>query len=140
MRCERESRACQRGLACAYGAFRGPKSTWQASSVWRTLRVAALLAIATLAIAPRPQAAEAVFPPGSRIGLVPPAGMVASRVDQGFADPSNHAVIVVSEHSAGVFGKIEREFAVAQLQTDGFAVEAHEPVVQSGAHGFLVVA
>jgi hypothetical protein len=65
---------------------------------------------------------------------------VASRVDQGFADPSNHAVIVVSEHSAGVFGKIEREFAVAQLQTDGFAVEAHEPVVQSGAHGFLVVA
>jgi hypothetical protein len=122
------------------GRLSTPQRTGQASSVWRTLRFATLLAIATVAIVSRAQAADPVFPAGSRIGLVPPAGMVASDVDQGFADPSNHALIVVSEHSAGVFTKIEKELAIAQLRADGFEVEAHEPVAQNGAHGFLVVA
>jgi len=44
--------------------------------------------------------AEPVFPPGSRIGLVPPAGMTAGTSFQGFQDQANRVAVVVSEISA----------------------------------------
>ena len=41
-------------------------------------------------------AADAVFPAGSRLGLVPPAGMVPSRTFQGFEEPGTRAAILLT--------------------------------------------
>ena len=39
--------------------------------------------------------AAVVFPVGSRVGLVPPPGMVVSKTFPGFMDPANNAGIVI---------------------------------------------
>jgi hypothetical protein len=101
--------------------------------------VAGLAVFAWLALSTA-HAAEPIFLPGLRIGLVPPAGMTASANGQGFEDPGRQALIAVSEFTAEVFSRLEKEFSVAQLRADGFEVQSHEPVVAHGARGFLVVA
>ncbi len=52
----------------------------------RALVIFAALAL-VIQIAPA-RTEEAIFPPGSRIGLVPPPGMVVSKTFDGFADPA----------------------------------------------------
>ena len=45
---------------------------------------------------PAPAAEAATFPPGSRLGLVPPPGMIASENFDGFADPDKDAAILIT--------------------------------------------
>jgi len=60
------------------------------------LRLAAALA-AIVCIAPSLHAGEAVFPPGSRIGLVPPEGMVPGVGFPGFEDVERKVAILIVE-------------------------------------------
>jgi hypothetical protein len=85
-------------------------------------------------------AAEPAFPPGSRIGLVPPPGMVASTAVNGFEDRERHALIAVSEHSARVYAKVAQEFTPEQMRADGFVIASLEPAVVQDAQGFVVAA
>ena len=56
-----------------------------------------LFATLVLAIQAAPaRAEEPVFPPGSRVGLVPPPGMVVSKTFDGFADPAKDAAILIT--------------------------------------------
>ncbi len=85
-------------------------------------------------------AADVVFPAGSRIGMIPPRGMVPSQASAGFEDTGRQVLIAITELSPQVFDRIAREFSVEQLRADGFAVDSHEPAAVADARGFLVAA
>ena len=106
----------------------------------RALRLTGLAITAWLALTTAWAAEEPVFLPGFRIGLVPPAGMTTSGNGQGFDDAARQAVIAISEYTPDAFRKIEKEFAIARLEADGFTVDSHERVTINGAQGLLVAA
>src|ERR1043165_2758593 len=85
-------------------------------------------------------AAEPVFPPGSRIGLVPPPGMTPSASFQGFEDRARGAMLVVTELSAQSYGKVEQVFSPGQMATGGMEVLLREHVEIPSGKGLLVVA
>ena len=85
-------------------------------------------------------AAEPVFPPGSRIGLVPPPGMTPSTAFQGFEDRARGAMLVVTELSAQSYGKVEQDFSEEQMASRGMEVILREYVALPGGQGLLVVA
>lgn len=79
-------------------------------------------------------AAERVFPPGSRIGLVPPAEMVASRGLTGFRHPRSGAAIVAIEMPAEAYPGLVASFTDAALKAQGFALTRRDaPQVGSGS-------
>lgn len=91
-------------------------------------------ALATAALA-----ADPVFPPGSRVGLVPPAGMEPSQGIQGFEDPATHATIFITEMSLPTYPDVEKEFSAAELKASGMEEESRENVTLKGGTGFIVV-
>ena len=56
------------------------------NSVGAILAVALACLFSCLVLQPAAQAADAIFPVGSRVGLVPPAGMAVSKSFVGFED------------------------------------------------------
>ena len=85
-------------------------------------------------------AAEPVFPPGSRIGLVPPVGMIVSQLFQGFEDREKNASVIFVELSSEAYPEIEKSFAVETLKAQGIDVQAREEFPLKDGHGFLVIA
>ena len=86
------------------------------------------------------EAADAVFPPGSRIGLVPPAGMSLSKVFQGFEDREKNASIIFVELAGEAFPEIEKSFGVETLRAQGIDVQGREELPLKEGRGFLVIA
>jgi hypothetical protein len=84
--------------------------------------------------------AEPVFPPGSRVGLVPPAGMTPSASFQGFEDRAKGAMFVVTELSVQSYAKVLQDFAPEQMQAGGMEQIAREKIPLSGGEGLLVIA
>jgi hypothetical protein len=84
--------------------------------------------------------AEPVFPPGSRIGLVPPPGMSLSIAFQGFQDPARAALLVVTELSAQTFAKIERDFAPEAMRAGGMEEIFRESIGLRSGPALLVAA
>src|SRR5881628_1794352 len=105
--------------------------TW----LMRTIAAAALAALASGALADDPQ-----FPPGSRVGLVPPAGMEPSVTLQGFQDPRTHAAVFVTEMSLRTYPDIEKEFSAAELKASGMEEHGREDVTLKDGTGFIVAA
>jgi len=101
---------------------------------------AALAAIAALIIAATPaRAADAVFPPGSRVGLVPPDGMVASEAFDGFADPGKDAAILIAVLPPAAYGQIEKSLDNTDaLKKQGVTIEKREPMQFSFGKGVLL--
>lgn len=99
-----------------------------------------LALLACLLFASAASAAEPVFPPGSRIGLVPPPGMSVSRLFQGFEDRTHGAMLVVTELSAQSYAKVEKDFSPEQMAASGMEVILREYVGLPGGEGLLVVA
>jgi hypothetical protein len=95
--------------------------------------------LATAVLATAALAADPVFPPGSRVGLVPPAGMEPSQGIQGFEDPTTHAAIFVTEMSLPTYPDIEKEFSAAELKASGMQEELRENVTLKDGTGFIVV-
>jgi hypothetical protein len=83
-------------------------------------------------------AAEPVFPPGSRIGLVPPPGMTPSRTFQGFEDSARGAVLVISELSAQSYGKIAEDFGAERMRAGGMELIARENIETTSGPALLV--
>jgi hypothetical protein len=86
------------------------------------------------------EAGEPVFPPGSRIGLVPPAGMVPSKAFQGFEDRERNAAIVFLELAGDAYADIEKNFTVEALKAQGIEVQAREDIPLKEGRAFLVIA
>lgn len=99
-----------------------------------------LLALVFALLATAAFAAEPVFPPGSRIGLVPPTGMTPSESFQGFEDRARGAILAVTESSAQSYAKVARDFAPEQMQAGGMEEVARERIPIAGGEGLLVVA
>ena len=58
--------------------------------------IALVAALALCLIAAPALATDTVYPVGSRVGLIPPAGMVASDKFVGFNDPNAEAAILIN--------------------------------------------
>jgi len=61
-----------------------------------------------------PAMAEPVFPPGLRIGLEPPPGMVASRRFSGFEDPERKAAILILDLPVSAYTGLEKSLSTKQ--------------------------
>jgi hypothetical protein len=84
-------------------------------------------------------AADAVFPPGSRIGLAPPAGMTPSTSFIGFEDKAHGAGILLNELPADASAEIEKGFSAEGLKAQGLNVERREEVKSKDWRGVIVV-
>jgi hypothetical protein len=85
-------------------------------------------------------AAEPVFPPGSRIGIVPPPGMTVSRSFQGFEDRAHGAVLVLSGFAVESFAKAERDFSDERMRAGGMELVARETIGTGNGNAQLVIA
>lgn len=84
------------------------------------------------------RAEDPVFPPGSRVGLVPPPGMVASNAFDGFADPSKDSAILITVLPPAAFAQMDKTLDVDSLKKQGVALEKREPMQLSFGKGFLL--
>jgi hypothetical protein len=70
-----------------------------------------LAAVALLAAVMRPSlAADAVFPPGVRVGLTPLVGMVKSKTFPGFESEDQNVKVLVTELPSDAYGEIKKVF------------------------------
>ncbi len=99
----------------------------------------AFVALASLAPTGAALAADPVFPPGSRVGLVPPPGMEPSQDIQGFQDRNTQASIFMTEMSLQTYPDIAKEFSAAELKASGMEEERREDVTLKDGTGFIVV-
>lgn len=100
---------------------------------FRVVLAAAFALMSTAALA-----ADPVFPPGSRIGLVPPPGMTPGQRVQGFEDGARGAVIAVSEFTPQTYARIAQEFSAETMRRQGIEEIAREDVAVAGTQGLLV--
>ena len=96
-----------------------------------------LLALALGAGAAR--AAEVAFPPGSRIGLAPPAGLVTSKNFFGFEDPDNNVAIIMVSLPVEAYADLEKSATADQLKRQGVTLETRESLSLSLGRAFLVI-
>jgi len=98
--------------------------------------VAAALAVIVLALPAR--AADPVFPAGSRIGLVPPVGMVLSQAFAGFADPNKDAAILLVTFPAVAYEQLDKSMVPAELKKQGIDINNREPIEFGFGKGFVL--
>ncbi len=84
--------------------------------------------LAASALALPAWAADPIFPPGSRIGLVPPDGMATSSAFSGFADQDKDAAIILGALPAAAFSQLEKTLDTDALKKEGITVEKREPM------------
>jgi hypothetical protein len=99
--------------------------------------VVGVLALLISAIPAR--AADPIFPTGSRIGLVPPAGMVMSKNYPGFEDPDKDAAIIITTLPAKAYDEMEATAAPEVLNKQGLTMEKREPMQLAIGKAFLVI-
>lgn len=100
------------------------------------LRVVALLLFVVTAGAAC--TAELVFPPGSRIGLVPPDDMTLSRGLSGFRNPKSGAAILVVEMPTEAFPGLAAGFSDEALKAQGFSLKRRATPTIGGVSSILV--
>jgi hypothetical protein len=102
--------------------------------------IAVLATIIAVALSAFPaRAAEPVFPTGSRIGLVPPPGMVAAKTFPGFVDTDNKAAMLITALPAGSFNEVEKTLSADGLKKQGITLEKREELQLAIGKAVLVV-
>jgi hypothetical protein len=99
-------------------------------------RLIVLVTAAMLAFAAMPAWATPQFPPGSRVGLEPPADLVLSKRLPGFEDVDRNAVVAVLDLPARAYEELERS-AFGPQQT-GLNNPKRESFPFASGVGFLV--
>ena len=98
-----------------------------------------LLILLALALGTSPAlAADATYPPGSRIGLAPPAGMVTSKSFFGYEDPNTNAAIILLALPAQAYADLDKSVTADALKRQGVTLETREDVPLSIGKAFLV--
>ena len=90
-------------------------------------------------LAPAAQAADAIFPVGSRVGLVPPAGMVVSKSFVGYEDVAKDSAILIAAQPAAAYPEIEKSLATDVLKKNGITVDNREEMKFDFGKGTLVI-
>lgn len=85
-------------------------------------------------------AADVVFPPGSKIGLVPPVGFSPSTHFHGFEDRANQAAMLLLEMPAQAYAEITKNMTAKALKSQGVAVDKQETLALSFGSATLVTA
>ena len=89
-------------------------------------------------MAPAAQAADPIFPIASRVGLVPPAGMVVSKGFVGFEDVAKDSAILIAAQPAAAYPEIEKSLATDSLKKTGITVDNREEMKFDFGKGILV--
>jgi hypothetical protein len=95
------------------------------------------LVLSFLMLPPQARAADPVFPPASRIGLVPPDGFVLSQNFPGFQHGDKQASILMAELPPYAFETLEKEVAV-ELQKTQPVVATRQDVTLKDGRGFIL--
>lgn len=82
--------------------------------------------------------ADPTFPVGSRLGLVPPSGMVPSRTFEGFEDPDKNASIFLTTLPTGAFEQLDKSMVPEAMKQQGINVDKREPMDLPAGKGFLL--
>jgi len=105
---------------------------------YRSVAVPAYVAALVLLLATPAIAADPMFPPASRIGLVPPPGMTVSRGFLGFEDVAKDAAILLATQPAVAYPELEKSIATDALKKQGITVEKRETMKFDFGTGTLV--
>ena len=124
-----------RGSACSAIA---PPAPIRASGIAAATALIVSSAVFWTILATAATAADAVFPPGSRVGLVPPPGMVPSNAFDGFADPEKDAAILITVLPAAAYSQFEKTMDTDVLKKQGVSLEKREPIKLDTGKGFLL--
>jgi hypothetical protein len=111
------------------------------NSVRTAAIVAAALAflVLCLILAPAAQAADPIFPIGSRVGLVPPAGMTVSKAFLGFEDVVKDSAILIAAQPPAAYPEIEKSLETDVLKKNGITVDSREEMTFDFGKGTLVI-
>lgn len=101
------------------------------------LRTALLLF--ALVVAGPAQAADAVFPAGSHIGLVPPAGMTASTTFPGFEDRDRKAAILLNQVPGPAYEQFLKAMNAGAIELPGVSNAKRELLLTESGAAHLVV-
>jgi hypothetical protein len=110
-----------------------------------SVRTAAIVAAAVaflvlcLILAPAAQAADPIFPIGSRVGLVPPAGMTVSKAFLGFEDVVKDSAILIAAQPPAAYPEIEKSLETDVLKKNGITVDSREEMTFDFGKGTLVI-
>jgi len=86
-----------------------------------------LTAVALFIAALKPAlAADAVFPPGVRLGLTPPVGLSASKTFPGFESEDHSVKVLVTELPADAYNEVKNAFTANPAGTGGIKPESIE--------------
>src|SRR5499427_5799281 len=83
-------------------------------------------------------AADVTFPAGSRLGLVPPVGMLPSRTFQGFEEPGTKAAILLTTLPANAYEQLAKTMVPEAMKKEGIEVERREAIELPAGKGFLL--
>ena len=99
-----------------------------------------LLVLFMLALGALPAtAAELNYPPGSRIGLAPPPGLVPSKTFFGYEDPSNSVAMMLVALPPQAYADLDASVTAETLKRQGVTVESREALPLPSGKAFLVV-
>ena len=85
------------------------------------------------------QAADVVYPAGSRIGLAPPPGMTVSKNFSGLEDRDKRVALVIVALPAAAYPEIEQSTTADSLLKQGVTLETREDVTHPLGKAFLIV-
>ncbi len=97
-----------------------------------------MMLLAVVVLAGPAQAADPVFPAGSRVGLVPPPGLVASKNFEGFEDRDKNVTIVLVELAGAAYADIEKGFSPDTLRAQGTELDSRQDMTLQNGHGFVL--
>jgi hypothetical protein len=83
-------------------------------------------------------AADPTFPTGSRLGIVPPEGMVPSHNFMGFEDPQKNAAILFTTLPSQAYDSLDKSMVPEAMKKDGVDVDKREPIQLNIGKGFLL--
>jgi hypothetical protein len=94
--------------------------------------------VSVLVLAPAAWAADVVFPPGSRLGIAPPAGMTPSHNFFGFEDRTHNVAIIMVALPPDAYAEIDKNTDAETLKKQGVTFEKREEFVLPAGKAFLV--
>ena len=92
-----------------------------------------------LVLAMPARADDVVYPPGSRIGLVPPHGLIASASFAGFEDPDKNVVLTLGALPPEAYAQFERSDSANGLKALGATLEKREVLTLPTGKAILVI-
>jgi hypothetical protein len=95
--------------------------------------------IFVLALALPASADDVVYPPGSRIGIVPPPGLHAGTSFPGFEDRERNVAVLLGALPAAAFAEFENSDSTAGLKTLGATLEKRETLMLPTGKAVLVI-